>query len=197
MAAPPAPADAVGSSAAASPPAVLERIDATAATRMGRGELGRRLTALVDELLAEAGLLLNGAERQQLVTTLLDDMVGLGPLEPLLADDSVTDIMVNGPSRSTSSARGKLELTDVRFRDDAHVMARRHAHRHRGRPPRRRSRRRWSTPASPDGSRVNIIIPPLAIDGPTISIRKFAKKEITLDVHGAAGQHLRRRWRRC
>ena len=69
---------------------------------------------------------------------LLDDMLGLGPLEPLLADEAITDIMVNGPKQVYVERKGKLELTDVTFRDNAHVMSDRHAHRHAGRPPRRR-----------------------------------------------------------
>jgi pilus assembly protein CpaF len=165
---------------------ILDRIDAAAATRMGRGELGRRLTALVDELLAEAGLLLNGSERQRLVTTLLDDMLGLGPLEALLADDSVDDIMVNGPDTVFVERRGKLELSPVRFRDNAHVMA--VAARIVAGAGRRIDE---ATPLVDarlaDGSRVNIIIPPLALDGPTISIRKFARKRLDLDRMVAAG----------
>lgn len=107
-------------------------------------------------------------------------MVGLGPLEPLLRDDTITDIMVNGPYRVYIERRGKLELTDVQFRDHAHLMnvAQRIAT--------RVGRRVDET--SPicdarleDGSRVNIIAPPLAIDGCAISIRKFSRKSITLD----------------
>src|SRR3546814_14268947 len=108
---------------------------------------------------------------------MLDDMLGLGPLEPLLADDLVTDIMVNGPKQVYIERRGKLELTDVSFQNDEHVLniARRIVSQI-GR------RVDETTPLVDarlmDGSRVNIIIPPLAIDGPSISIRKFSKKEI-------------------
>jgi pilus assembly protein CpaF len=176
------PAVAADAAAAALPAIhrqVIERIDAGAATRMGRGELGRRLTALVDELLTEAGLLLNGSERQRLVGGLLDDMLGLGPLEALLADETVDDIMVNGPRTVFVERSGKLHRSPVHFRDDAHVMA--VAARIVAAAGRRIDE------ASPlvdarlaDGSRVNIIIPPLAIDGPTISIRKFARKRLDL-----------------
>ncbi|MBC7522356.1 MAG: CpaF family protein [Sandarakinorhabdus sp.] len=160
--------------------AVLERIDSAAAARMGRGELGRRLTVVVTELLAEQRIQLNAAELRALVSTLLDDMLGLGPLEALLADDSINDIMVNGPKSVFVERAGRLEASPVRFRDDAHVMA--VASRIVAKIGRRIDE------ASPlvdarleDGSRVNIIIPPLAIDGPTISIRKFARKSIDLD----------------
>jgi pilus assembly protein CpaF len=181
-----APAETLASALPAVHRAIIERIDASAATRMGRGELGRRLTALVDELLTEQGLMLNSAERQQLVTTLLDDMLGLGPLEPLLADPSIDDIMVNGPACVFIERRGKLERSTVTFRDDAHVMA--VASRIVAGAGRRIDE------ASPlvdarlaDGSRVNIIIPPLAIDGPTISIRKFARRRLDLAAMAEGG----------
>ena len=166
--------------------AVLERIDSSAASRMGRGELGRRLTVVVAELLTERSLQLNAAEQQALVTALLDDMLGLGPLEALLADDSINDILVNGPETVFVERAGRLELSAVRFRDDAHVMA--VAARIVASVGRRIDE------ASPlvdarlaDGSRVNIIIPPLAIDGPTLSIRKFSKRTIDLDRMAAQG----------
>ena len=166
--------------------AVLERIDSSAASRMGRGELGRRLTVVVAELLTERSLQLNAAEQQALVTALLDDMLGLGPLEALLADDSINDILVNGPETVFVERAGRLELSAIRFRDDAHVMA--VAARIVASVGRRIDE------ASPlvdarlaDGSRVNIIIPPLAIDGPTLSIRKFSKRTIDLDRMAAQG----------
>ena len=129
----------------------------------------------------EQRIQLNQAEQRHLVTVLLDDMLGLGPLEPLLADEAVTDIMVNGAKQVYVERRGKLELTDVIFRDNAHVMS--IATRIVTLVGRRIDE---STPLVDarlqDGSRVNIIIPPLAIDGPCISIRKFSKKSITLDI---------------
>lgn len=160
---------------------LMERIDATAAAAMGRDELEREIAEIVAELLVEQKIQLNLAERQTLVDRLLDDMLGLGPLEPLLEDESITDIMVNGPRQVFVERKGKLTLTGVHFRDNAHVMA--IATRIVTRIGRRVDE---STPLVDarleDGSRVNIIIPPLAIDGPSISIRKFAKKKITLDV---------------
>jgi pilus assembly protein CpaF len=166
--------------------AVLERIDSAAAARMGRGELGRRLTAVVTELLAEQRVQLNAAELRQLVTTLLDDMLGLGPLEVLLADETINDIMVNGPTTVFIERRGRLERSSVRFRDDAHVMA--VANRIVAQVGRRIDESSPLVDARlADGSRVNIIIPPLAIDGPTLSIRKIAKKTIDLDSMAAAG----------
>ncbi|RMF11606.1 MAG: CpaF family protein [Alphaproteobacteria bacterium] len=161
-------------------PLLMEHIDASAASEMERGELSEQISEVVSELMVQEKINLNLKEQRQLVTMLLNDMLGLGPLEPLLADESITDIMVNGPKQVYVERNGKLELTDVQFRDQAHLMnictrivtaiGRRVDE---------------STPLCDarlaDGSRVNIIIPPLAIDGASISIRKFSKKKITLD----------------
>ncbi len=162
-------------------PRLLDRIDATTAASMAREDLVREMTPIVAELLAEEKLQLNGQERAGLIEELLDDMLGLGPLEPLLADESITDIMVNGPKQIYVERKGKLELAEATFRDDAHVLQ--VATRIVTAVGRRVDE---SVPLVDarlaDGSRVNIIIPPLAIDGPSISIRKFAKKKITLEV---------------
>lgn len=161
-------------------PIVLERIDTSAAARMAREDLARDLGGLVAELLSETHIQLNAAERQELVIRLLDDMLGLGPLEPLLGDETISEIMVNGPKQVYIEHKGKLILSDVQFRDNAHVLA--IATRIVTAIGRRIDE---STPLCDarlaDGSRVNIIIPPLAIDGPAITIRKFAKKKITLE----------------
>ncbi len=160
---------------------LMERIDVTAAAHLPRKEISRQISNIVVEILGELKLQLNLIEQRDLVQMLIDDMLGLGPLEPLLADEAVTDIMVNGAKQVYVERKGKLELTDVTFRNDAHVMN------IATRIVTRIGRRIDET--SPlvdarleDGSRVNIIGPPLAIDGPSISIRKFSKKSITLDV---------------
>ncbi|HMK67392.1 MAG TPA: ATPase, T2SS/T4P/T4SS family [Stellaceae bacterium] len=162
-------------------PLVMERIDTEVAAKLKREELARQLGGVVAEVLTEQRIQLNQTEQRDLVTVLLNDMLGFGPLEPLLADDSVNDIMVNGPKQVYVERKGKLEITDVTFRDNAHVMS--IATRIVTMIGRRVDE---STPLVdarlPDGSRVNIIVPPLAIDGPSISIRKFSKKGITLDV---------------
>lgn len=161
-------------------PQVMDRIDLASTTRLPRPELERQLTDLVGDLLLENRLHLNQMEQRYLVSLLVDDMLGLGPLEPLLADETITDIMVNGPKQVYIERQGKLHITDVSFRDDEHVMN--IAKRIVSRVGRRIDE---TTPLVDarllDGSRVNAIIPPLAIDGPTISIRKFSKKKITLD----------------
>lgn len=162
-------------------PVLLERLDVAALNNLSRPEIEQQMSDLVGRILGEMKLQLNLGEQHLLVQILLDDMLGLGPLEPLLAEETITDIMVNGPAQVYVERRGKLELTNVRFRDNAHVtnIATRIVS--------KIGRRIDET--SPlcdarlsDGSRVNIIIPPLAIDGPSISIRKFSKKSITLDV---------------
>jgi pilus assembly protein CpaF len=160
---------------------VVERIDLAAAVKLERGELARQIGQIAQEVLAEQKIRLNQREQRDLTELLLDDMLGLGPLEPLLADETVTDIMVNGPNQVYVERGGKLVVTNVKFRNNQHVMN--VATRIVSQVGRRVDE---SVPLCDarlmDGSRVNIIIPPLAIDGPSISIRKFSKKGITLDV---------------
>ena len=165
---------------------LVERLDLGSASKMERAELARQVGAVVSELIQEQKILLNALEQRDLVTSLLNDMLGFGPLESLLADDKITDIMVNGPHQVYVERGGKLELSSVRLRDDAHVMS--IATRIVSRIGRRVDESNPLCDARlPDGSRVNIIIPPLAIDGPSISIRKFAKRRITLDIMAQQG----------
>ena len=161
-------------------PLVMGRIDLAAAVSLPRKELVRQLEGLVGELLAEQRIQLNRPEQDDLVYQIVNDMMGLGPLEPLLEDESVTDIMINGPKQIYIEKRGKLELTSVTFEDGAHLLN--ICNRIVSRVGRRVDE------ASPicdarlqDGSRVNIIIPPLAIDGASVSIRKFGKRQIGFD----------------
>ena len=159
---------------------VVERMDVAAAAELSRDEFERQLMQLVLAVVAETKLQLNSSEQHDLVSLLVADMLGLGPLEPLLGDDSVTDIMVNGPNSVFVERGGKLSKTEIRFRDNAHVLA--IATRMVTRVGRRIDETNPLCDARlEDGSRVNVIIPPLALDGPTISIRKFSKRSITLD----------------
>lgn len=162
-------------------PHLMEEIDITKAGELPRDELARQISGIVSDIASERKIRLNLSEQRDLITMLLNDMLGLGPLEPLLADEAVTDILVNGPKQVYVERKGKLELTDVVFKDNQHVQN--IATRIVTRIGRRIDE---SSPLCDarleDGSRVNIIIPPLAIDGPSISIRKFSKKSITLDV---------------
>ena len=100
----------------------MDRLDVSAASQLPRDELSHQLREIVTEVLAEQNLRLNHAEQVSLVDLLLDDMLGLGPLEPLLADESVTDIMINGPNQVYVERKGKLDVTDVKFRDNDHVL---------------------------------------------------------------------------
>ncbi|MCG8492287.1 MAG: Flp pilus assembly complex ATPase component TadA [Sneathiellales bacterium] len=167
-------------------PLLLERIDISAAVTMDRLDLARDISDIVADILIEERIQLNQREQRELIEALMHDMLGLGPLEPLLADEAITDIMVNGPKQVYVEKKGKLVLSECQFRDNAHVMS------IAGRIVSHVGRRvDESNPLVDarlaDGSRVNIIIPPLAIDGPSISIRKFAKQKITLDTMAKQG----------
>jgi pilus assembly protein CpaF len=161
-------------------PLVMGRIDLAAAVSLPRKELVRQLEGLVGELLVEHRLQLNRPEQQDLVYQLVNDMMGLGPLEPLLEDDGITDIMINGPKQIYIERHGKLDLTSITFEDNAHLLN--ICNRIVSRIGRRVDE---SSPICDarllDGSRVNIIIPPLAIDGASVSIRKFGKRQIGFD----------------
>jgi pilus assembly protein CpaF len=161
-------------------PLVMSRIDLAAAVSLPRKELLHQLEGLVGELLVEHRLQLNRPEQQDLVYQLVNDMMGLGPLEPLLEDDGITDIMINGPKQIYIERHGKLDLTSITFEDNAHLLN--ICNRIVSRIGRRVDE---SSPICDarllDGSRVNIIIPPLAIDGASVSIRKFGKRQIGFD----------------
>jgi len=162
-------------------PLLMEQMDVSKAIGLPRADLSDQISDIVGEILVEQKMQLNLLEQRDLVTTLINDMLGLGPLESLLADEAVTDIMVNGAKQVYVERGGKLQLSEVTFRDNAHVMS--IATRIVTRIGRRVDESSPLVDARlEDGSRVNIIIPPLAIDGATISIRKFAKQKITLDV---------------
>ncbi len=167
-------------------PVLLERVQADKVVGLDRRQIGERIDPVVAEIVAEIGALLNATEHQQLVRTLVDELVGLGPLEPLLADPDITDIMVNGPGKVYIERDGKISLTDVTLRNDAHVM---HiATRIATAIGRRVDATQPMVDARlADGSRVNIIVPPLAIDGPCLSIRRFGRTVITLDDMAARG----------
>ena len=161
-------------------PGVMSRIDLAAAVSLPRKELVRQLEGLVAELLVEHRLQLNRPEQDDVVYQIVNDMLGLGPLEPLLEDESITDIMINGPKQIYVERAGKLDLTSVTFEDNAHLLN--ICNRIVSRIGRRVDE---SSPICDarllDGSRVNIIIPPLAIDGASVSIRKFGKRQIGFD----------------
>jgi pilus assembly protein CpaF len=151
---------------------LIEKIDLATIDKLPREQLRDELRLILNQLLAISDLPLNRVEREQMVEELLDEVTGLGPLEPLLADTTISDIMVNGYATCYIERFGKLELTPVRFRDNAHLQQ--IITRIVSRVGRRIDE---SSPMAdarlPDGARVNAIIPPLALDGPVLSIRRF------------------------
>jgi pilus assembly protein CpaF len=152
---------------------VLQRLDLTAVDTFGEERLRDELAGLVERLLGEQALVLNAAERRSLVRDIQDEMLGLGPLEPLMADATVSDILVNTFSQVYVERRGRLELTDVTFTDNQHLMN--IIDKIVSRVGRRVDESSPMVDARlQDGSRVNAIIPPLALDGPILSIRRFS-----------------------
>ncbi|MFQ6048645.1 MAG: CpaF family protein [Phycisphaerae bacterium] len=141
-------------------------------------ELREQVREMVRELAEQEEALLNFGERQRLIAEVLDEAFGLGPLEVLLADPTISDILVNGPKSVYIERRGQLELTEVQFKDDGHLM---HViDKIVSSVGRRCDEVNPMVDARlPDGSRVNAIIPPLAIDGPALSIRRFGRDPIT------------------
>ena len=151
-----------------------------AATRGDTSEVRLVVERLFNETLAELGLPMSRIERNDIFDQLLADILGLGPLEALLADDMVTEILVNGPSTVFIERGGKLDLSPVKFRDNDDVM--RIVERIVAPLGRRVDESSPMVDARlPDGSRVNVIIPPLSLIGPCISIRKFPKHALTPD----------------
>jgi pilus assembly protein CpaF len=143
-------------------------------------ELGDNVFKAVTEELTLAGIPLTKEERRELVRQLTDDILGYGPLEQLLADDSVTEVMVNAADRVYIERSGKIERTPVRFVDEAHVM--RIIDKIVSQVGRRVDEASPMVDARlPDGSRVNAIIPPLALTGPTLTIRKFSRDPYTIN----------------
>ncbi len=167
---------------------LVERLDEDFLKIKSDDEKKAKLKPMLEEfyiqIAADKGMTLTSAEKSNLIISVINDVIGLGPLQPLLEDESISEIMVNGPQRTYIERKGKLILSDVKFRDNGHVM---------------RIIEKIVSPlgrrcdeSSPivdarikggpaDGSRVNAIIPPLALDGPTITIRKFKKDALTID----------------
>ncbi|HEY9065124.1 MAG TPA: CpaF family protein [Burkholderiaceae bacterium] len=152
---------------------LLGRLDLEAMESLSPDALKEELRQMVERLLIEENLVLNAGERRNLVRDIQYEMLGFGPLEPLLADVTVSDILVNTHKQVYVERRGQLELTDITFSDDDHLM--KIIDKIVSRVGRRVDESSPMVDARlPDGSRVNAIIPPLAIDGPILSIRRFA-----------------------
>ena len=159
---------------------LLGRIDVATIETTAPLKLRAQLKGVIEELLDEESVAFSQAERSQIIIDVQNEIAGLGPLEPLLADASVSDVLVNGFSRVYVERAGRLELTGIRFNDNAHLL-------------KIIERIVWQVgrrvdESSPmvdarlaDGSRVNAVIPPLALDGPTLSIRRFAATPLMME----------------
>ena len=157
---------------------IVDRIDVTAVMEMEDDELRERLRDTVERLLESEGVNLNPTEREEVTQGLIDEIAGLGPLEALMADPAVSDILVNGPTTIYIERGGRLERVEARFRDDEHLIN--IIGRIVGRVGRRVDESSPMVDARlADGSRVNAIIPPLALDGPALSIRRFGSNPLT------------------
>jgi len=166
--------------------AVLSSINVSATVMRSRDLVEKDLQSLIAEICIRDRLMVTAADQELMARELLNDMFGIGPIEPLLADDSITDILVNGPDQVYVERHGHLELTPIRFRDNAHVtnVAQRIA----GSVGRRVDESSPMVDARlADGSRVNVVLPPLALKGTYISIRKFSKRSITFNRMVAQG----------
>ncbi len=159
--------------------AILDRIDLERLKRLTAEQFKHELALLVQRVIEDERIVLNQQERHNLVLDIQHEMLGFGPLEPLLADPSVSDILVNTHSQVYVERHGRLELTDISFHDNAHLM--KIIEKIVSRVGRRVDESSPMVDARlPDGSRVNAIIPPLAVDGPILSIRRFSAKPLTV-----------------
>jgi pilus assembly protein CpaF len=157
---------------------ILERIDLERLQRLGPEQIRQELAGMVERVVEEEHVVLNQSERQSLLLDVQYEMLGFGPLEPLLHDPGVSDILVNTCNCVYVERAGKLELTGVTFHDNAHLM--KIIEKIVSRVGRRVDESSPMVDARlPDGSRVNAIIPPLAIDGPVLSIRRFSVQPLT------------------
>ena len=160
--------------------ALIEAIDLAQLSRLDAEAAREEIRDIVSEIIGLKNIVLSIAEQEELLDDICNDVLGYGPLEPLLARDDIADIMVNGANRAFIEVGGKIQLTNVRFRDNQQLMN--ICQRIVSQVGRRVDE---SSPICdarlPDGSRVNIIAPPLAIDGPVLTIRKFKKDKLTLD----------------
>ena len=158
---------------------ILDRIDLERLKRLTAEQFKHELALLVQRIIEEERIVLNQHERHHLVLDIQHEMLGFGPLEPLLNDPTVSDILVNTASKVYVERHGRLELTDVTFHDNAHLM--KIIEKIVSRVGRRVDESSPMVDARlPDGSRVNAIIPPLAVDGPLLSIRRFGASPLTM-----------------
>jgi pilus assembly protein CpaF len=160
--------------------ALIEAIDLSQLSKMDQESAREEIRDIVNEIVSIKNVVMSIAEQEDLLEDICNDVLGYGPLEPLLARDDIADIMVNGAARTYIEVGGKIQLTSIRFRDNAQLMN--ICQRIVSQVGRRVDD---SSPICDarlaDGSRVNVIAPPLALDGPALTIRKFRKDKLTLD----------------
>lgn len=158
---------------------LIESVDLTELSKMPAAAVRKEISDVVSEIISMKAMVMSAAEQQRLIVDICNDILGLGPMEPLIERDDIADIMVNGPNKVYIETGGKITLTNIKFRDNAQLM--------------NICQRivsavgRRVDEASPicdarllDGSRVNVIAPPLAIDGAALTIRKFKKDKLRL-----------------
>jgi pilus assembly protein CpaF len=159
---------------------LFESLDVSRLESLEANLASQKVTLAITDILNEEGRLLTDADRTRLIEEIKNELLGLGPLEPLLWDDSVTDILVNGAHQVYVERLGKLNPTEVKFQDDQHLML--IIDRIVSQVGRRVDESSPMVDARlPDGSRINAIIPPLALDGPSLSIRRFGKRRYSID----------------
>jgi pilus assembly protein CpaF len=160
--------------------ALIEAIDLAQLSRLDQEAAREEIRDIVSEIIALKNVVMSIAEQEEILDDICNDVLGYGPLEPLLARDDIADIMVNGAGSTFIEVQGRIQLTNVRFRDNQQLMN--ICQRIVSQVGRRVDE---SSPICdarlPDGSRVNVIAPPLSIDGPTLTIRKFKKDKLTLE----------------
>src|ERR671910_891472 len=160
--------------------ALIEAIDLAQLSRLDQEAAREEIRDIVSEIISLKNVVMSIAEQEELLDDICNDVLGYGPLEPLLARDDIADIMVNGASKTYIEVSGKIQLTNIRFRDNQQLMN--ICQRIVSQVGRRVDE---SSPICdarlPDGSRVNAIVPPLSIDGPALTIRKFKRDKLTLE----------------
>jgi pilus assembly protein CpaF len=159
---------------------LIEELDLSKLDKLGETEMRREVMRLTSEFARDERMAINSGELEELGASIYDEMVGLGPIEPLLKDETINDILINGPHQVYVERRGELELTPVHFRDNDHLL--RIVNRIVAAVGRRIDESQPMVDARlADGSRVNAAISPIAIDGAAVSIRKFSKSPLTLE----------------
>ena len=159
---------------------LLDNLNLGALDKASEKELRAEITAIATEVLQEKAIVLNREERTTVFQELYDEVTGLGPLEPLLQDETISDILINGPKQIFVERSGKLQMSDVVFKDERHLL--RIIDKIVSAVGRRVDESNPYVDARlQDGSRFNAMVPPIAVDGSLVSIRKFKKDKLGID----------------